>query len=310
MTGQERVFFLALFINFLIALLYFTFGMLIGKKKNGRMQYVINGVVMLLCPVVGPVFLVLGQLLFWFVLKDPVYLGDVIFNKDKMESIVKADEERELNIAPIEEALAVSDKASTRRLMLNVIKGDITNSLRSISMALGSGDSETSHYAASVLVDELNSFRINVQKLYMEMRDEKGQKDTPERCEYAVALIQSMNPILMQNVLTQMEQTDFVWKMDEACQLLYDLQPDLLKADYYEAICMRLLDSGEYDRCDEWCDRIMEHYPKELSSHTCRLKLYFTMGDRDRFFEALAQTKQSDVVIDSETLELIRIFQP
>lgn len=310
MTGQERVFFLVLFINFLIALLYFAFGMIIGKKKNGRLQYVINTVVMLLCPVVGPVFLFFGQLFFRFVLKDPVYLGDVIFNKDKKQSIVKADEERELNIAPIEEALAVSDKASTRRLMLNVIKGDITNSLRSISMALGSGDSETSHYAASVLVDELNSFRVNVQKLYVEMLDEEGKKDTPERCEYAVALIQSMNPILMQNVLTQMEQTDYVWKMDEACQLLYELQPSLLKAEYYEAICMRLLEIGEYGRCNDWCDRIMENYPKELSSHTCRLKLYFTMGDRERFFEALEQTRQSDVVIDSETLELIRIFQP
>lgn len=310
MTRQESVFILVLLINFLLSLLYFAFGMIFGKKRDGRLQYVINTVVMLLCPVVGPTFLIVGHLLFRFVLKAPVDLADVIFNKDKMESIVKADEERELNIAPIEEALAVSDKASMRRLMLNVIRGDITTSLRSISMALGSGDSETSHYAASVLVDELNSFRVNVQKLYVEMLDEEGRNSTAERCEYAIALIQSMNPILMQNVLTQMEQTDYVWKMDEACQILFELQPSLMQADYYEAICMRLLDIGEYDRCNEWCDRIMEKYPKELSSHTCRLKLYFTMEDRDRFFEALQQTKQSDVVIDRETLELIRIFQP
>ncbi|MCM1568690.1 MAG: hypothetical protein NC081_04500 [Roseburia sp.] len=310
MTRQESIFFLVLFINFVITLLYFVYGMVWGRKKEGRMQYVMNAVAMLLCPVVAPLFFILGQLLFRFVLKEPVDLADVIFNKDKKESIVKADEEREMNIAPIEEALAVSDKSSLRRLMLNVIKGDITTSLRAISMALGSEDSETSHYAASVLVDELNSFRINVQKLYVEMKDEEGQNDTEERCAYASALIESMNPILMQNVLTRMEQTDYVWKMDEACQLLYELQPSLMRADYYEAICMRLLDSREYERCGEWCDRAMENYPMELSSHTCRLKLYFTAGDRERFFEALQQTKQSDVVIDKETLELIRIFQP
>ena len=48
--------------------------------------------------------------------------------------------------------------------MLNVIRGDLQDSLESIALALNSSDSETSHYAASVLRDELNDFRVNVQK--------------------------------------------------------------------------------------------------------------------------------------------------
>ena len=59
-------------------------------------------------------------------------------------------------MAPLEESLAVSDKRNMRMLMLNVIRGDMQKSLESITMALNSEDSETSHYAASVLRDELN----------------------------------------------------------------------------------------------------------------------------------------------------------
>ena len=48
---------------------------------------------------------------------------------------LKADEERERNMAPLEESLAVSDKRNMRMLMLNVIRGDMQKSLESITEA-------------------------------------------------------------------------------------------------------------------------------------------------------------------------------
>ena len=48
--------------------------------------------------------------------------------------------------------------------------------------------------------------------------------------------------------------------------------------------------------------------PEELPSYTCRLKLSFARQDREDFFETLEALKRSNVVIDNETLELIRIF--
>ena len=79
-------------------------------------------------------------------------------------------------MAPLEESLAVSDKRNMRMLMLNVIRGDMQKSLESITMALNSEDSETSHYAASVLRDELNDFRGPMcQKMYN--ADAAGNRD-------------------------------------------------------------------------------------------------------------------------------------
>ena len=45
-----------------------------------------------------------------------------------------------------------------------------------------------------------------------------------------------------------------------------------------------------------------------LSAYTSRLKLYFTTQDRERFFEVMKELRASEVVIDQETLELIRFF--
>ena len=63
----------------------------------------------------------------------------------------------------LEEALEVSDKKSLRTLMMNVIRGDYKHSLSAIALALNSEDSETAHYAASVLQDVLSDFRSQVQ---------------------------------------------------------------------------------------------------------------------------------------------------
>ena len=132
-------------------------------------------------------------------------------------------------MVPMEEALAVSDRKSVRMLMLNVIRGDMQKSLESITMALNSEDSETSHYAASVLRDELNDFRSNVQKMYTQMQQET---ETETECEEM--LIDYMNRILSQKIFTTMEQTKYVNMLEEAAESLYQKNGARITADRYE----------------------------------------------------------------------------
>lgn len=50
-------------------------------------------------------------------------------------------------------------------------------------------------------------------------------------------------------------------------------------------------------------------YPDMLATYTCLLKLYFSLDSREQFFEVMDELRSSDIVIDNETLELIRVFQ-
>lgn len=85
-------------------------------------------------------------------------------------------------MAPLEESLAVSDKRNMRMLMLNVIRGDMQKSLESITMALNSEDSETSHYAASVLRDELNDFGPMCRKCTRRCSRKQRRKQNVKKC--------------------------------------------------------------------------------------------------------------------------------
>ncbi|MCI8746641.1 MAG: hypothetical protein HFH67_02070 [Lachnospiraceae bacterium] len=310
MTYMELCFILVIFINTIISLVYLIWNIVhVDKRKcieegrDNKAGYVIKFIIMVLCPVTGPMFFFTGYAIYRTVFRQGADLADVIFSKDRVKVHKRADTEREGNLAPIEEALAVSDKDSLRTLVLNVVRGDVKNSLASIALALNSEDTETSHYAASVLRDELNGFRQKSQELYNAIK-----QDGEQSVEYASILVEYMNSVLAQDVFHDMEQHTYVKMMEEAAGFLYMKDKEKLTPEYMEWICLRLLGIKEYKDMELWCDRSRELYPGELSTYTCQLKLYFTIEDKNKFFDVLNRLRQSDIVIDKETLELIRIF--
>lgn len=97
-------------------------------------------------------------------------------------------------------------------------------------------------------------------------------------------------------------------QMAETAELIYEKDASHITLERYEAVCLRTLEIKDYEKSEKWCLRMQEQYPDELSTYTCRLKLYFARQEREAFFQTLDTLKKSDVVIDRETLELIRIF--
>lgn len=301
------IFEILLIANGMMIFLYILFHLFhhrnVEKKQLQRADVWMKIVVMFLCPLVGAAVFFFGFLLQKILYRNPVDLEDVIFSKERVKTYTYADEEQERNLVPIEDAIAVTDTDNLRNLMMNVVRGNIQESLASIAMALDSEDSETSHYAAAVLQEALDKFRGNVQKAYQIIRE-----DEVNHIPYAKAIFDSMNPVLRQNVFTMLEQESMVHLMDEIGDIIYENKPRELSSEQMEAVALRLLDISDYDNCRKWCERQDYHYPEELATYTCELKLYFNTGKRRKFFRVLEELKNSDIVVDSETLELIRVF--
>jgi len=300
MTSRLMIILGILAVNLIISVLCLCFNVFYRKNKN----YITHFFVMLLCPVVGVCFYLLAYLCYEFFFSEPVDLEDVIFSKDKMKNNVRAEEERESNLVSLEEAIEITNDTELRSLMMNVVRGDIQKFLSSISLALNSEDTETAHYAASVLQDALNEFRITVER-YRKQIDE----DEENRAVYAEAALEYMNQILQQKVFTDMEQENYVRVMDEIGEALYTCARQQMKSEQYEALSMRFLELEDYATCKKWCERAREQYPDMLSTYTCQLKLYFNSGKKEEFFTVIEELKQSAVVVDNETLELLRVFR-
>ncbi len=315
MSG-EGLFFLVLFLNLLVSVVYLLVSIFVvvpgrrraaGKERmrvlDNRRTILLRFLVMVLCPVVGPLYFVASYAFYRVLSHGEVDLEDVGFSKERVNSYVKADSEREQNIAPIEEGLAVTDNQNMRQLMLNVIKTDIESSLSSISLALKSSDSETSHYAASVLQNVLNDFRVNVQKLKNLIEEEPEKEMESEKM-----LFDYMEPILAQHVFHDMEQKRFVHILDETAESMFTKDPQKAALGVQSKACRNLLDIGDYKEAEKWCRRMQESFPDALETWRLRLRLCFEGGRKEEFFATLDALKHSNVVIDQSMLELIRAF--
>lgn len=303
MTGQMIAIGVVLILNLIVVLTYW-FCVLPPLSKAERKDHLVSGAVMLLCPVIGPCFFGLSQVFFKTFFSQPVDLEGVIFSKERVRTFIRADEDSERNMVPLEEAIEVADTDELRNLMMNIVRGDIQKSLATIALALNSEDTETAHYAASVLQDALNDFRSRVQKGHLQLKNAELNPVV-----HAGILIDYMNQVLEQKVLTDVEQKDYVRIMDEICTILYEAEKERMTSSQFEAISLRLLEIEDFENCQKWCERAQYQYPNTLATFTCQLKLYFNSGQRERFFEVIDELKKSAIVIDNETLELIRVFR-
>lgn len=292
-------FIVLLIVNLIVACVYLLWNIIHKSNKN----YIVGFVVMLVCPLVGPLFYLLAYLFFKIFFQKPVDLADVVFSKDRIKSFVGAEEESERNLVSLEEAIEITNDKELRGLMMNVVRGDVQKYLYSISLALNSQDTETAHYAASMLQEALNDFRTRVEKDRMVILE-----DGPNKVQYAEALVEYMNGVLEQRAFTDMEQRSFVNTMEEICEILYKAEPGRVTSAHYEAISLRLLEVEEYEQAEKWCNRARIFYPNSLASYTTQLKLYFANGKREQFFATVKELKESSVVVDNETLELLRVF--
>ena len=242
MMRDEYIFLIILLVNLIVAVVYLLAGVLLvvpahavvaEKDKevlfDNRRTYLIRFIVMLLCPVIAPLFFGISHIVYLLVFWRGTDLADVIFSKERVKTNIRADEEVERDIIPLEEAILVNEKKNLRMVMMNIMRKDIKDSLSSITLALDSEDSETAHYAAAVLSDELNKFRLYVQKLRLQIKEEGSEQTESEEM-----LLDYMDHILKQHVFSNHEQRKFVETMDETAESLYEKNPSGFTLDRYE----------------------------------------------------------------------------
>ena len=154
------------------------------SRKGEHAGWGLRCAIMLLIPVLGPFYYFCTWLFGKAFFKRPMDFDAIRPEKEKKEAPSKANEEKEKNMVPLEEAMAVAEKSESRVLVLDIVRRDISRSLSTILLALNSSDSEVAHYAASILQDSLGTFRENVDRMWNMILDlEAGLvlADVPEK---------------------------------------------------------------------------------------------------------------------------------
>ena len=292
----------ALILNLVVVAVYLVVQLLLGQ--NARKSCLLKAGVMILCPVIGPLCFFVSYVV-WLFSRQSVDLEDVIFSKERVATYRVPEENKEMNMVSMADALVVSDRENLRNLMMHVVCEDDGESLAVIRQGLQSDDSETSHYAASVLQDKLGAYRRRVQSEYLQLQE---TEDEEVRANQAAKLLEYMLPMLKRDVFGVVELSGFVKKADQLADILTASEETWIDVYTYDDLFHVAMAAKEEAIAEKWCDRLVATYPDTQNAYACRLQLCYQQGRREEFRETMDALKRSDVVVDSQLLEWIRVF--
>lgn len=277
-----------------------------AKDESGRRdtlcKYTILSIFIFLCPIASEIFLGLGTLLYRIFFDSSIDLAAITFSKERVDVLEHPDMDEEINLVPMEEAIMIDDKESLRQLLLTVLRGDVSKSISAVSKALNSSDSEASHYAASAIMDIMNDFQNTLQKFHAQL------EANPDDREVNQLFIEYLIKMLNANFLSDLEIKTYVYMLQSNCETVFQKDPTILRPEYYTSVVNLLMRIGDIQTASQWVGRLQQNYPDNMEMYRCALHFYFDTRDKDSFFNYLNQLKKSDISIDKDLLELIRVF--
>lgn len=304
MTPTQEIMIVAsiLIVNTLISIGYFIYGCIVTRKEGSLCKYTILSIFMFLCPVAGVLFLGIGTLCFRIFYDSSIDLAAITFSKERVDVLEHPDVESEINLVPMEEAIMIEDKESLRQLLLTVLRGDMSKSINAVTKALNSSDSEASHYAASAIMDIMNEFQNTIQKFQAQL------EANPDDVEIKQLYIEYLIKMLSTDFLSDLELKTYVYMLQHICQTLYENNKGSMKVKYETKLINLLVKIGDIQTAQLWIEHLLEDFPDDMEMYRCVLHFYYDTKDKDQFFLHLDKLKKSDINIDKDLLELIRVF--
>jgi|GEM_PF-6094122 len=278
------------------------------RRREAMGEALLRCAVMLLFPVAGPCWLLFGALWRRLFFRRPARMPAFGPGHRRANDAPSCRVE---SLAPLEEAAAVADASDARALMLEVVRRGPEASLPAISAALRSGDSELSHYAATVLQDSLGRFFKKARAERERVRNLAAQPAggaTDAALPAARALLVALDDMLALNILGREEAREAAAMLDDMARLI-DRQ-GAPAADELAAAARARMRESDWPAARRWCDRLEALYPETPAAYACRLKLCGALGERERFFSLLDALKRSGLTPDPETRAMLAAFTP
>jgi tetratricopeptide (TPR) repeat protein len=289
-----------LLINSLLAI-----GVLIlafSKERKNKSTLIMLSCFILIVPLIGPIYILLGLLINRLTRKGNVDMSDVSFSQEREKIILPPDQDKEMNYVPIHDAMVVSDNASLRRLLLDTMLTKAKDRISNIAIAMNSSDTEASHYAASITMDVLSELRATAQNMLESMQR------LPEDVEMNLLTFDYLYEFISLGIMSKVEQEASIYTLDDVADNLFTYNLWYMTASHYLKITDLFISIRDYNMADKWSQRASQYRPNMLDTYKAKLHLYFEQRNYNAFFECLEELKNSEISVDKEIIDLFHLY--
>lgn len=262
-----------------------------------------TAVILTALPFLGMVFSLLQLIASRGGASDAQRFHDLLDQYEEQDARVfqRIDVAKEANLVPLEDALAINDHATRRRLLLDVLKEDADESMIPLlELAVNNEDTETSHYAVTAVMEIKRKLLLAIQKWSVKYTD--NNDDPNVVVSYANALKHYMASGFMNRRMQYAYRATYVQLLDQL--LDSEARTPTLFMEKIEAE----MELGRFDEAERGVKRFRAEFPNKEDAYLIALSLYYRLKRRESFFETLDQLRQSSIRVSPSTLNIIRYW--
>lgn len=218
----------------------------------------------------------------------------------ELELLNPLDLEDETNKVPMVDALQM-DYSQRRKAVVDTLKEDAMDYIGVLKEALLNEDSETSHYASSVIMDIQNRMQTAIFK-----KEERFQTK-PDDMENTLSFEAELYRVIKSGIYEKRDLHKYYVKYKVVSDYLLK-EEDPKEACLHDRIEIDF-DLGDIAHAGELCERYKKAYPSSETMVVDYIRYYVMLKDREglnRFFE---QLKTLPVLLTSKSLQYIRFFE-
>lgn len=272
-----QIFLLAM-IHVLICLTYFT----LNIRFKGLQDSFYKLFIIFFLPVAGILFFIISGILAKMKNKSDSMIESYLkYTKEQKHIYYEeaVDFEKEINTIPMGDSLEFSDNKSKRAYLIYILKKDFSRHVKGLQKAIKSGDTETSHYAASALMEIKKQSEIIIANANEKYEKDKDNIDVIE--EYADIL----KKYLKGGLADKIDYGNYLQKYSTVLKeiLLRNKTNELCFTEKINCD-IELLDS---ESALQSCDVFFTSFPNSEKPYLSLLKLYYMSGEAELFKKIL-----------------------
>jgi hypothetical protein len=215
-------------------------------------------------------------------------------------TIFKEDIEKERNVVPIEDALILNENKVRRTMLLDILKKESIQNIESIKFALENEDSETSHYAASAIMELKRKLLNSMQSLDIQV--DENPNDLKVLSSYKEVITQYINSGFLDEKTLLKNKYNYSTILEK----MIEIQPS--EESYFVEKISCDLSLAEYSTARHYCDLFVRLHPDCEDAYFMDMQIHYLMKDSEGFENSLNELRKSSVRLSPNGLSKLRFW--
>lgn len=215
-------------------------------------------------------------------------------------SFIKEDVNVERNVIPIEDALILNENKVKRRVLLNLLKEESIQNMEALKFALENDDSETSHYAATAIMEIKRKLLQSMQELEAHLNE--NPNDIQILSSYREVIKQYINS----GFLDEKTHRKNKYLYSSVLEKMIEIEPN--EANYFIEKITSDLSLAEYQKARDFCDLFLSLHPFCEEAYFLDMQINYSIRDLHAFSNSIDRLRNSNVRLSPNGLSRLRFW--